>query len=817
TNAAGTSVEQIVTLNYDYQGHVLSTLYADGYAVTNWFNALGQLAATCDSWGCQWRGYSYNNLGLLTRITNGLSAVERSVVYDIENQPIYVTDANGVTVTNSYDALGRLQTRTYPDSGVERFGYSARGLIAYTNQLNFVTRYVYDEASRKTYETNANLEIIRYTNNAAGDLLSLTDGKNQTTKWNYDFYGRVTNKIDQASAEILRYKYDADNRLTNRWSAAKANTYYSYDNVGNLTFVDYTSSPDLTFAYDALNRLTNMVDAVGATKYTYTAGNQLLTEDGPFASDTMTNGYNNRLRTSLSLQQPSGVWNNSFAYDAAKRLTNITSPAGSFGYNYAGQASRLTSLLSLPNTAYITDTYDNLARLTGTYLDDSSGSILNSHEYVHNVGNQRTDQFFNDGDEVLYDYDPIGQLTQADATFGWWVYGYDKAWNVTNRTGSLPGQWSVDNKNQLTDFWGGSPITYDDNGNLTFHGYNYWFYGYDDENQLTFVELPGEWRTDFIYDGMGRLRQRTESQYGGGDPMTDWQVMAVTEYIYDGRRVIQERDINNTPQVSYTRGNDLSGSIEGAGGIGGLLARSEYASATWTNHACYHADGNGNITYMINPNQSMVASYRYDPFGNTISKTGTLADANVYRFSSKEFHNNSGMYYYGYRFYDPNLQRWINADPIGVNGGLNLYQYIGNDPVSRGDPLGLQMLILVEVPPILVEVPPVLLPKPVIPPTLPPILPPVAPPIQIPIPIPPAMPLPLPVLPPIPPRPPKATCPPPKTEECKFSHEDPPSGPFSPSKTCWYDCPLNGLIPLYVPQGQKCEASINQPVPGQNK
>jgi RHS repeat-associated protein len=59
-----------------------------------------------------------------------------------------------------------------------------------------------------------------------------------------------------------------------------------------------------------------------------------------------------------------------------------------------------------------------------------------------------------------------------------------------------------------------------------------------------------------------------------------------------------------------------------------------------------------------------VSNYRYDPFGNTISSSGTLASANVYRFSSKEIHVNSGMYYYGYRFYDPNLQRWINRDPI---------------------------------------------------------------------------------------------------------------------------------------------------------
>ena len=107
-----------------------------------------------------------------------------------------------------------------------------------------------------------------------------------------------------------------------------------------------------------------------------------------------------------------------------------------------------------------------------------------------------------------------------------------------------------------------------------------------------------------------------------------------------------------------TRANDLSGSLEGAGGIGSLLAR------TSSGHSYYFADGNGNITYMLNSSQNMVASYRYDPFGNTISKSGALADANVYRFSSKEFHVNSGLYYFGYRFYDPSLQRWPNRDPI---------------------------------------------------------------------------------------------------------------------------------------------------------
>src|SRR6266487_6464361 len=117
------------------------------------------------------------------------------------------------------------------------------------------------------------------------------------------------------------------------------------------------------------NRVTNMVDTVGTTTYAYAAGGQLWTEDGPWSSDTVTNSYSNRLRTGLSLAQPTGSWTNGFGYDPAKRLTNVTSQAGSFAYTLGGAsyASPLIRKLSLPNSSYITNTYDTVARLTGTY------------------------------------------------------------------------------------------------------------------------------------------------------------------------------------------------------------------------------------------------------------------------------------------------------------------------------------------------------------------------------------------------------------------------------------------------------------------
>src|SRR6266571_5593255 len=199
---------------------------------------------------------------------------------------------------------------------------------------------------------------------------------------------------------------------------AKTNTYYKYDPVGNLTNIDYPASTDVKFQYDPLNRVTNMVDASGATKYAYAAGGQLWTEDGPFSSDTVTNTYNKRLRTALSLAQATGAWTNGFGYDPAKRLTNVTSQAGSFTYTLGGAsyASPLPRKILLPNTSYITNTYDSVARLTGIWLKNSTNGTLDSYAYVYNPGNQRTNLTRTDSSTYDFTYDAIGQLKVANGS-----------------------------------------------------------------------------------------------------------------------------------------------------------------------------------------------------------------------------------------------------------------------------------------------------------------------------------------------------------------------------------------------------------------
>jgi RHS repeat-associated protein len=127
-----------------------------------------------------------------------------------------------------------------------------------------------------------------------------------------------------------------------------------------------------------------------------------------------------------------------------------------------------------------------------------------------------------------------------------------------------------------------------------------------------------------------------------------------------------------------------------------MLARSSgYSSSTggWGYNYTYHADGGGNITYAVASNGTKMAEYRYDSFGRTLSVYEQRAfTGNRYRFSSKEVHLRSGMYYYGYRLYNPSTGRWVNRDPIGEKGGLNLYSVLSNDLIDAIDYLGLEII-----------------------------------------------------------------------------------------------------------------------------
>ena len=219
-------------------------------------------------------------------------------------------------------------------------------------------------------------------------------------------------------------------------------------------------------------------------------------------------------------------------------------------------------------------------------------------------------------------------------------------------------------------------LRYDADGNLTWDGLL--AYTYDGADELTAVTLTNGWKTGYVYDGLGRRRIRRDYTWTN----SAWAETNKVHYVYDGMSVIQERNSNNVPLVTYTRGIGLSS--HSAATAEGLLARTDANGPAY-----YHTDGNGNVTALVNASGAVVAKYLYDSFGNTLGMWGSLATANTYRFSSKEVDARTGQYYYGYRWYYPNLQRWLNRDPIQEAGGINLYGFVGNGPINYADSFGL--------------------------------------------------------------------------------------------------------------------------------
>ena len=192
---------------------------------------------------------------------------------------------------------------------------------------------------------------------------------------------------------------------------------------------------------------------------------------------------------------------------------------------------------------------------------------------------------------------------------------------------------------------------------------------YDAKNQMTFCS-NANYRVWNTYDHLGRRIGKTVS--GAYD----------SHYLYDGWNLIAETMPSALPS-HFLWGLDLSGSEQGVGGVGGLLG--VYQNGSWYVPLF---DANGNITAYVDESGAVVAHYDYDAFGGTIAQSGFMADAFAHRFSTKFQDTETGLLYYGYRYYDPAWGRWINRDPIEEDGGLNLYGFCGNDGVNAVDAWG---------------------------------------------------------------------------------------------------------------------------------
>ena len=187
----------------------------------------------------------------------------------------------------------------------------------------------------------------------------------------------------------------------------------------------------------------------------------------------------------------------------------------------------------------------------------------------------------------------------------------------------------------------------------------------------------------FVYDLQGRRIAKTTESFVSGV----WTITLSNRFIYDGWNLLAEINATNNAVInSFVWGLDLSGSLQGAGGVGGLLA----ITATNAGTHFVGGDGNGNVTVLVNAsNGAATANYEYDPFGNVLRATGPIALLNPFRFASKYVDHESTFHYYGRRYYDPTLGGWITRDPIDEDSESRLYNFVRNDPIQHFDVHGL--------------------------------------------------------------------------------------------------------------------------------
>ena len=594
------------------------------------------------------------------------------------------TYADGVYVTYQYAGLDQLSQTSYPDGKTEQISNNTSCpfmVNSTTDRAGLTTTYSYDALKRLYYKTvgpsGAPFQTFQYGYDANSNMTSFTDANGRATTFGYDYDNRLNLKT-YADGKSVSYTYWPNGLLHTLTNGRLQTTTYIYDPNNNLTNINYpTGTPSVQLHYDPYNRLDYRIDGVGQFNYGYDANMRLLTVQYPWDTQpplpqiTITYHYNalGQLDTMLAL----GSQLITYGYDGIGRLSTIQRGSDAqYVYSYdtaSSLSSPIVQNLVRPNSSYSQYQHnDALKKLTGLnnwkHPNTGSDSMINSYAYAYADPNH-PDMI---STETITNGTVIDNFVNGTTT-----YSYTNTDGTQNKV------------NQVQAINGTLPVLYDNDGNMT-QAYTPAGYpmmlGYDAANRLTSAQYIDNQsvthQTSYSYSGDGVLTEMIKKT----EANQIWTTTSDVRYVRDGLLSVQEKDGLNNWIVTREY---LWGKSSG-GGIGGLLNLRRNSQ-----DYNYLYDGKGNVVALIDSTQTPVDTYAYDSFGVLMKKSGTVDQP--YLFSTKEYDADTGLSYYGFRFYDATLGRWMTKDPLGEYGDTNLYRAMNNNAVNWVDPLGLDSLL----------------------------------------------------------------------------------------------------------------------------